>query len=540
MKLEISEFILSKLKYIESIPNNRFTRIRRYNAINNLLEEEECKTNPALIKYLLEFIFFEEDYIIEKTLKCISDALENLEIIDWISLSEDVKNSDYYGNSRKMWFSLEADGLNEFKKFHKYKYLIFGLASLHRNGYVRERAVMELGGLNTGKELLYLTLRINDWVEEIAKLSEKYLTNRISFYSGNSFIELLPLIYHMGLGGRRNHSKLMEKIEITLKNKQNINMLEYYVDSGDRYLRRACYELICDINRNSYIPVINMGLKNPDTVVQRRAIKLIFSKINEANANSFYILIKSEKRSSVRRYAPYILGYCKNLDVIEELKGFLLDNNKSIREKARYYLRKEGYSDFISFYREALYNNEKSIYAAIFGIGEVGTREDAVILEKYFDIKDIKIRKAVLSVLRKLDGEGYQDLFLKNLSSILPGISKEARKALEVSISTIDEEKLWQIIKLDIIPEHVFQNILYLFRKMPKWMSIIQFLRLLKLNNDQVNELVNCELLDWIYAFNRSFTKPSEQEISLIKEYYGTNKNKIDEQIQKHIEELIK
>ena len=60
---------------------------------------------------------------------------------------------------RKLWPSgLRRFGSSEFAAS------LFGLASFHNDGYVREAAVNGLSALDDGQELQFLLIRLNDWV----------------------------------------------------------------------------------------------------------------------------------------------------------------------------------------------------------------------------------------------------------------------------------------------------------------------------------------------------------------------------------------
>lgn len=57
---------------------------------------------------------------------------------------------------------------------------VYGFASFHPNGYVRERAVQLLANDFSGSELPYLLIRMNDWVEPVRKKAKDAVISRLS------------------------------------------------------------------------------------------------------------------------------------------------------------------------------------------------------------------------------------------------------------------------------------------------------------------------------------------------------------------------
>lgn len=57
---------------------------------------------------------------------------------------------------------------------------VTGIASFHRNGYVREAATMRLAGGNDGDELPFLLIRLSDWVPQVRSVAEDAVEQRIT------------------------------------------------------------------------------------------------------------------------------------------------------------------------------------------------------------------------------------------------------------------------------------------------------------------------------------------------------------------------
>lgn len=538
MRLIINDLVFEKLNAINSMNKGILFIKKRRNKALKILNEPEISNNPAVIKYLLELVLDKDSVIAYRAVECIRKSLANLNITDWLVLCEDIKSYSYR-YPRKLWFAMNEADLNIFNNFEKDKLMLLGLASCHSNGYIREAALKELDNFNTGDELKYFLLRANDWVGKIRDLSERCILKRIHENNTRNLIEHLPLIYHLKNCSRKEHSGLISKVDEIVIKSDNKELLLSYVNSDDKNIRRICYKILLDLDTAEELSIISKGLNSRDNVIQNMAVSRIFSLINEENAEVFYEVLKKNRKSNIRKHIPDIIKYCKKIDQIKEWKSFLVDTNSTARESARFWLSKEGFSDFREIYINSLQRRE-NIHGSICGLGEVGREEDADLLIEFIDESHIKITKAVFKALYKLDAAKYVNIFLKYLSSNKRGISKEARKGLEECIYLVDEKALWEILNLDIIPEYVYNNILILFKSMSKWKSLIQILKLFSLKRENIIEQANEELRLWLQGVNRSYISPTKSEIETIKSLFIRHKNKIYNDFQGVIESILR
>src|SRR6478735_1299334 len=89
---------------------------------------------------------------------------------------------------------------------------IAGVLSFHPDGHVREKAVKELAALYDGHELPFLLLRLNDWVDPVARQAEKAVRERLIARCADVFVDHLPIVLRLETRRRRRHDALVDAV----------------------------------------------------------------------------------------------------------------------------------------------------------------------------------------------------------------------------------------------------------------------------------------------------------------------------------------
>jgi hypothetical protein len=505
-----------------------------------LLEEVEFSTDVRMIKYLLELVLSGDRDIAAAAFSNIRLSLQKISPLQWIFISENVRSGGDYDFPRNIWYSLKPQDLFKLGP-PKHRLDFYGLLSLHPNGFVREQALKELDRFSSGEEICYLLLRLNDWVKQNSDRARMYLYKRIKPENIDWFISNLPLVYHLNACRREDHSLVVQSIEYLLKDcKEAKTSLLNMVSSKDKHTRRACYRLLTQLEQLPTDTIITLGLNHVDSIIQSQAVNYVLSKVDDQQGCKFYLMFKNAKRVGTRKHAPFLLEYCNNLNRLDELKKFLLDDSASIRDTARYLLKKSGINYFREVYLEALNAGNRNLYSAICGLGETGTREDADKIAVYLNTATTKTKKAILLVLAKLNCPKYSDVLLSYLDNNHVGISNTARKGLEKVVNYIDRDRLWDIVQRENCTIHVMENIILLFTKMSKWTALIQLLKLLGQNSESITDQINSKLKNWLISFNRSFIQPEQADLKSILYLVDRYHTKLNEAILIQLNALLK
>jgi HEAT repeat protein len=131
----------------------------------------------------------------------------------------------------------------------------------------------------------------------------------------------------------------------------------------------------------------------------------------------------------------------------------------------------------------------------------------------YASHQSSKIRKAAIKALAKLNGKANVDVFLNALKDSVPSVSRQAGNALADKVSLIKAEEIWDIFHSALIP-HVKRSALSLLQRLTKWESIFYLVKALRDADEEVAGMSSFAIKRWLQRFNRSFTRPTDQQVS--------------------------
>lgn len=417
-----------------------------------------------------------------------------------------------WGNN---WSNKKTEELFHPLMTHEEKLTILGLSSFHPNGYFREKAIKKLSQMNTGFEIPFLLIRINDWVKEVRNISKENLTMYLKKEYAASFVSSLPLIFRLKDCSRSEHDDIFNDIVSMLCSEECSSELINGLNSTDSKVRLSCYKIIIQERILNDKSIINYLIKEPYPYIRLFVLRIIQKTINIDDFNGISHFLMKDKLAQIRIIALETLYKFKPSESIDILEKSLFDESQAVREFARYLLSKYKKYDFSSIYRNAIYKKEDT-YSSICGLGETGDINDSKIVEEFVSVDSHKIARASLYALAKLNFEGYKEMFVFTLSDLRPSISKAAKRILQGQINSSDEKTIYGIFK-ESNYEHVKINICILLCSLSKWISIRYILEFCDHKNQTVASLGHYALEGWKLKFNRSFTTPTKNQVNEIR-----------------------
>ena len=251
---------------------------------------------------------------------------------------------------------------------------IIRIGTFHPNGYFREKCIKYLK--NDIASIGYITLRLNDWVENIRNTAFEILDKMMDYADEEKIISMLPYFDKIKQGERRSNEiyehfnfRLNGCVKRLLLKKENIDLKK--ICDYDFCIKKALYPILLkeenlqkaladkllfyERHTNSSIILINLILKNYDC------------------SNEQLKLYMKHKSAIVRRKALERF-YMKNKCYFEGLEEYLNDSNRGVREVVSFILRKHTDFDILQFYIDKIDSDKTAI--AILGIGENGSAKD--------------------------------------------------------------------------------------------------------------------------------------------------------------------
>jgi hypothetical protein len=497
---------------------------RRSNVLCEELDKISEINNIRLIKYLLVISLDKDINIGFRALQHLKKILTSLKIKELMYFAEFFRGSYYYSidsNFEKTYRNILLN--NDKRLIDRYdeeaQYLYTAL-TLHSNGYIREKALRSLEDFNSEFKVKFIMLRINDWVKEIRALASKELRELISPKYIDALIKCLPIIDRMSNWGRDNHLELIKQLELFIKNINNYELLvEIYKNSDERSVRRLAFTYLLDMKPTSELSK-EFGLKSYDVVILRKTIDKINSIINEDNIELFYNVLKKNKNVICKIEAINLLEKMNKSSYQDDLIPYLFDKSYSVRDHARYKLKKIGIVEFRNYYLRELNRNNYSTMIILKGICETGKREDVKEIVKFLDCEDVRIRILTLNSICKLCPQNSIDYILDKIISDDTLESKNARVCLENNISLLNSDTIIELIELEGYKEHVYYNLIKLTNRLQKWEAIVVLLKVITMLGINYVEIINEEIEIWVKSFNRSFIKPSKEQVIIIRKLY--------------------
>ncbi len=503
-----------------------------------LLEKIEESADPLAIPLLLSFVFTNKKGHALAAAKTIHNLISLLSFTEFADLDERVRQMRFYYPGIWGWEKIQPGHIADLGYLKAYQASVLGVSSFLNSGYIREKAVHELGKIWTGQELPFLLIRLNDWVSNVQKAAFAAVTARLQPTYALSFVDCLPLVLLLSKRSRLVHSSTVNSIVSFLQTETSRPALYHGFHSQNHYIRRACYQIAFDAKNISPLEIIQLGMKDWDNFIRLWSVQKLKTFGENDNALPILETFRNDSYMNIRREALriYVEKYPDLAE--EELTKALLDPHRSMREEARYWMAKTSPKDFAAFYRDTLAEGI-AICVAISGLGETGIASDGDLIEPFAAHPLNKIRLASIKALAKVNPEAHVDLFLRALLDKSTSISHAATKALERSSYFLDPQRLWDVLE-NAKHAHVKANCLFLIAHLPKWESIFYLLKATTSTDEFISKMACVKVKYWRSHFNTSFIYPTALQKKRLLNLFVENGGNLDISTRQEIESILK
>jgi HEAT repeat protein len=497
-----------------------------------LLSTITSATEPRQIFDLLPLLFDNDRVVADEVAATISRLLiaSDTDVLALLDVEARVRMS---GGHVYRWNHGERVSFEYLESFGAQSPMLLALFSFHCSGYVRQEAIARLARYSTHAGMPFFLLRTADWVPIVSQTAEQIVRLRLSPDYAKVIIRSLPLVYRLQKRSRGKGEQLLHEIEELLKKPEAKMELFNGMTSTNLAVRRACFNLAAGCAMEDVPEILELALGDADTLIRLRAAKRVVSDISMELRPRFVARMMRDRYAPVRLEALRLMAGKKTTSVGDELQSALLDSHPSLREESRRLLSSSGTYDFRGFYRDALkLNKPKALAAAVAGLGETGSRDDAEILLTFVSDQHISIRKAAVQAVSNLSGNEYLAVFMDALKEPAPGVSKQARKALSRRARMLNGDQLWELLS-SAAHHHTKINTLSLLSQLPKWDSVTFLLACLCANDPEIAEISRRYIARWLFIFNGSFTTPTAGQIRSFREALDRCGDQLDETTQR-------
>jgi len=409
------------------------------------------------------------------------------------------------------WAVLQPPGVDSLAGYQDKRSVLLKLASFHGYGFVRQRAVEALARQQDSAELPYLLIRTNDWVVQVRQAAQQAIEDRLDPRYAPAFVENIELVIRLARSERGDCRGLIKRVYGLIGSQQARPALRSGMTSQNRTVRRVSYDLAFSTGFIDIHELLALARRECDHLLHINVAKHAIETLDGSELRETLTGLLRDQFVAVRQIALEALARRFPELARAPLEMALLDSSISLRETARFQLRRTGGMDFAAFYREAI-RTGASLYGAILGLGETGTPDDAGQLLPFLQHETIRVRKAALRAVARLAGDRYAGQLFQAMSSDHPGLSRTACEVLLDRPYTLDPNELYALFSGHPCP-HVRRNALLLFGKLGKWQSLPYLIRTQGVKDSQLSEMAHRMLQRWLMKSNCSFASPTTTQL---------------------------
>jgi len=416
-------------------------------------------------------------------------------------------------HARRKWDRFRKQDVDKLPSPKTAQAAVLGLASFHRSGHVRERAVELLDSIQDGSELPFLLIRLNDWVDAVRERARLAVERRLHGDAFEAFITNIALVFRLLQQQRADHGPLVQAVVRELVQPEHEAALPDIVQSENRSVRRRAFQAASELPGPHQVRLAGECIRSSDPVIRLWSVRLANSVLDGGELAAY--LRQSEgdtfmpvRREVLRARVESFPGECE-----DALTAALFDRSPAMREEARYHLRKQGQHNFAEVYRRAI-SEDSLLDRAIAGLGETGDSTDTTLVLPFLQSDLTRVRLAAVIAIGRMGADAHAEAIIEHLADESPRVAREAAKALRECSSRIGKHRLWTLFCSDE-RGHVRMAVLRLLDGLGSWEKLPYMIRAAADSDERIAERA---MISAGRLYNRVFTTPSEQQRQEIKQ----------------------
>jgi HEAT repeat protein len=409
-----------------------------------LIQELEAAGTALAVIYLAPLLF--ESYELSQAAsRAIGTLLADVPDECLLQLDEQVRSRSLWWGSAE-WQQLKPTQIRDLRVTGRDAAAVFGLLSGNSNGHLREAAVRELEQIEDGSEVPFLLIRLNDWVKQVRDASRRAVLERFRAGRFEAFFKHLELVFRLEQCRRDDHSTIVAAVVERLIRRDASRYFSAAIGNDSKFVRRHAYARAIGAEAADIDRILNLALTSRDGVLRMWAARDAMKLVGDAELRSLLPELLNDNFHPVRREALNCVIVRFPRDARQALIEGLLDRTRSIRDFARFHLRKVGDFDIADHYRRNLIRSVTTA-PAIEGLGECGTADDVSLLIPFLSDRRTKIRVAALRSIAALGKATQVPRLIELASDPSDRIAAEAMDALQAYANAVSSNELAQMLR---------------------------------------------------------------------------------------------
>lgn len=361
--------------------------------------------------------------------QCLADLLESVHVSKLFELEKQFRQTSWtYDGTNRAYDWKEAEISRErfpFLDDREYGGILkFG--TFHPDGFFRQRCMEGLTGCPDA--LLYLVLRLNDWVAPIRQTAAILVKKQLEVCGISELFRAILCMEKVKRSRRRSEETVRELEELIrlylLTHSKNMDFDE--IGSCETAVRNAIYRVVSSEPVLTHDQMDRLLRQEKDGYGKKLLIRGILNHYDIGMAELERYL--GDKSVSVKLCAMEY-RYQRTKDAWPGLEQMLLEKSGKVRSYAAMILRSHTGLQIHDFYVEQL--EERPAAAVILGIGEWGTEQDVSRIERFLEDEKENLAAAAITAIGKICGDGRADLYWKYLFDKRPSVAARAYRNIK-------------------------------------------------------------------------------------------------------------
>ncbi len=480
-----------------------------------LMSQIAASAEIEAMPYLLAFATTATPQEAQRAADTAAALLATLNDVELIYIDQNFRRHSWYLPNiagRDAWQDLKPEHLDAIAQRVTRAESLLGFASMHHSGRIREKAVRLLSECNSGAELSFLFLRLNDWVDIIATLAASAIRKRLvpelaSVVAGNvAFVQRLTTL------GRVDHRSLFNTIVEFLAQPECRPQVEAALHTADTGTRKIIFAILTRTNGERAQQVVLQALMDAASIIRLWAIRKARQDLHgEAQAEAIDLALK-DRSSAVRTAAVYALVDTAPEKLVAVLLPMLMAPTPALRSIARFHLAKINNIDLRAFYAGQLSSTRnRDVEIAVLSLGDIANHDDVPLLLKHLHDTRPRISAAAIRGLARIAGDDFVAEFTAVLLSRDGFPAKQAMQALLSRAYLINQELIWGRFQQTGATKPR-ARMLQLLAHTNKW-DALYYIMAARGDGDAVVAALADDMLNrWTHQFNSSTSTPSPEQ----------------------------
>ncbi len=501
-----------------------------------LLDRIADSREPGAIIHLAPFVIQNDRRLALEISRTIQTLLSCLKPAEMVILDFQMRS---HSHSFVRW-KLEVSEVDAFEELEGLAWVPLVIASMYRDGFVRERAVKLLAQHISSETLPFVIIRTNDWVENVRVQAVRNLKSILKPEFAGLIIKNLYLLSRLETSRARDRDGILLEALRVLHDPASRADVFSALESSDRIVQRICYRVALSPSANDAIPPLERGLRASDLIVRLDCVSRLSEMEQNEDFRRFVRLALADRHMLIRQRALSLLVELPYAEARDSIYLALSDRSLAIRQTARALVirieKVESPSYFAEYYRSLLSQEiSRTTANVVLGLGETGSTNDAEIVVPYLAHPRAEVRKAAIRTLAKLSGKAFVSRFFEILTNDTQSVSRAATKAILCFDVAPHNETIWRLF-VESTNTHIKINLLLLMKQLPKWKALHRLLLALSDENTVVRDQAREYTANWLRDFNRGNTNADPETLAAVREAFNSVKEKVDPTLARQLE----